>query len=114
VAIARPHRDLLEAAGFTEVTETDHTAEFAAVTQAWIQHWDANHDELVALLGAPAVSERQAERRAQLRATEDGILARSLFTARCPRRKHQIIPGTAPIRTRPASSRGRVVQSSAR
>ena len=81
VTIARPHRDLLEAAGFTEVTERDHTAEFAAITQAWIQHWDANHDDLVTLLGARAVSERQAERWAQLRATEDGILARSVFTS---------------------------------
>ena len=114
VATARAHRQLLEAAGFTEVTETDHTAEFAAITQAWIQHWDANHDDLVALLGAAAVSERQAERRAQLRATEDRILARSLFTARCPWRQRQIIPRTALLRTRNSPSRGRVVRSGAR
>jgi hypothetical protein len=73
VATARPYRDLLEAAGFTQATETDHTAEFAAITQAWIQHWDANHDDMVALLGVAAVSQRQAEQRAQFCATEDGF-----------------------------------------
>lgn len=84
MAAARPHRELLNAAGFQQVTEIDCTAEFAATTQAWIHQWEANHDHLVALLGEQAVEERQAERRAQLRATEDGILARSLFTARRP------------------------------
>ena len=84
VATARPHRQLLEAAGFSHVTETDHTAEFAAITRAWIHQWDTNHSDLVALLGEPVVEERQAERRAQLRAIEDGILSRSLFTASRP------------------------------
>ncbi len=81
VATARPHRQLLEAAGFSQVAETDCTAEFAAVTRAWIHQWEANREDLVALLGEPEVDERQAERRAQLRAIEDGILSRSLFTA---------------------------------
>jgi hypothetical protein len=84
VATTRPHRDLLEAAGYTQVIETDSTAEFASVTRAWIQHTDANHDDLAALLGEVRVEERQADHRAQLRAIEDGILARSLFTARRP------------------------------
>ena len=34
VATARPHRELLESAGFTQVTESDCTAEFAATTRA--------------------------------------------------------------------------------
>jgi hypothetical protein len=84
VAIVRPHRHLLEAAGFTQITETDFTTEFAAVSRAWIRQWEDNHNHLVALLGEPAVAQRQADRRAQLRATEDGILARTLFTARRP------------------------------
>ena len=82
VATTRPHRDLLEAAGYTQVIETDSTAEFASVTRAWIQHTDASHDDLAALLGEVTVEERQADHRAQLRAIEDGILTRSLFTAR--------------------------------
>jgi hypothetical protein len=84
VATARTHRQLLEAAGFTQVTETDCTAEFAAVTRAWIHQWEANHQDLVALLGEAEVEERQAARQAQLRAIEDGILSRSLFAARRP------------------------------
>jgi hypothetical protein len=38
----------------------------------------------VAILGEHVVAERQTERRAQLRAIEDGLLARSLFTAGTP------------------------------
>lgn len=89
VATARPHRQLLEAAGFTQVTETDCTAEFAVTTRGWLDHWEADHDDLVALLGKQVVAERQAERRAQLRAIEDGILARSVFTACRPEEHHQ-------------------------
>ena len=84
VASPRPHRELLERAGFVEVTETDYTAEFASVTRAWLEQWDAHRPDLVALLGATAVDGRQAERLAQLHAIDDGILCRSLFTARRP------------------------------
>ena len=55
VAATRPHRDLLQAAGYTQVTQTDSTAEIAAVTRAWIRHTDANHDDLAALLGEACV-----------------------------------------------------------
>jgi hypothetical protein len=89
VATARTHRQLLEAAGFTQVTETDCTAEFAATTRGWLNHWEANRDDLNALLGDHVVAERQAERRAQLRAIEDGILARSLFSACRPEEHYQ-------------------------
>ena len=84
VVTARPHRELLESAGFAQITETDCTAEFAATTRAWLQQWDANHEDLVAILGEHVVAERQTERRAQLRAIEDGLLARSLFTTGMP------------------------------
>jgi len=89
VAAARPHRQLLQAAGFTQVTETDFTAEFAATTRAWLRHWDAGHADLVDLLGEQAFADRQTDRRAQLRAIEDGILARSLLTARRPDDQHR-------------------------
>jgi hypothetical protein len=61
-----------DAAGFTDVTELDRTVEFAAVTRAWIEQWELHRDELAALLGIGVVDERQAERRAQLAAIEDG------------------------------------------
>ena len=75
---------MLETAGFTAVTELDRTVEFAEATRAWIEQWELHHNELAAMLGEEAVNERQAERRAQLAAIEDGILRRSLFTARRP------------------------------
>jgi hypothetical protein len=75
---------MLEAAGYIDVTETDFTAEFAVVTRAWMEHWERHHDELAAMLGEEVVDERQADRRAQLGAIEDGILRRSLFSARRP------------------------------
>ena len=84
VTSARPYPQLLAAAGFTGVTGTDCTSEFAATTEAWLQQWEANHAGLAALLGEQAVTERQAARRAQLRAIRQGLLARSLYTARRP------------------------------
>lgn len=87
VTAQRPYRELLEAAGFTEMTEADCTAEFARITRAWIDQWEANRAEMVALWGEPALAERLADRTAQLRATEDGLLTRSLVTARRPGRR---------------------------
>jgi hypothetical protein len=84
VATARIHTELLHAAGFTDISETDYTNEFADITRSWIEQWDAHHDELTSLLGAQAVADRQAERHAQLRAIQDGILRRTLYCARRP------------------------------
>jgi ubiquinone/menaquinone biosynthesis C-methylase UbiE len=83
VAVATPRRywQMLESAGFTKVTQLDCTEEFATVARAWIAQWDNHRASLVSALGEQAVEERQADRRAELRAIEDGILSRSLFTA---------------------------------
>jgi len=82
VAASRPHRELLERAGFTDVEETDCTGAFREVARAWIDQWDLRRDDLVGLLGVEQFEERQADRRTQLRAVEDGLLRRSLFVAR--------------------------------
>jgi hypothetical protein len=82
VAAHRPHRELLERAGFTDIDETDCTSEFRAVTRAWIDQWELHRDDLVEMLGVERFEERQAERRTQQRAIEDGLLRRSLFVAR--------------------------------
>jgi SAM-dependent methyltransferase len=81
VATPGPYREMLESAGFTKVREMDCTEEFATVARAWIAQWDNHRASLVCALGEQVVEERQAGRRAQLRAIEDGILSRSLFTA---------------------------------
>ena len=84
VATPRSHRELLERAGFTDVTETDYSADFAAVAQAWIDQWDLHRTEMEAMWGAAHVEDRQRGRRAYLRNVEAGIMRRSLFTARRP------------------------------
>lgn len=81
VATARPYREMLESAGFAEVREADCTEEFARVTRAWIGQWDSRRADLVAAFGEQDIEERQADRRTELRAIEDGLLSRSLFTA---------------------------------
>jgi hypothetical protein len=81
VACPRPHRELLEAAGFVDVRETDCTPEFRAVTFAWMEQYEAHRDALVGLLGREVFEERQADRTAQLGAIDDGILRRSMFLA---------------------------------
>ena len=81
VATPRPYREMLESVGFAKVCEMDCTEEFATVARAWIEQWDDHRADLVSALGQQAVEERQADRRAELRAIEDGVLSRSLFTA---------------------------------
>ncbi len=84
VAVSRPHRELLERAGFVDIAECDVSEEFAAVTQGWIDQWDLHRPEMEALWGEEAFVVRQRERRASLRTTELGILRRSFFSARRP------------------------------
>jgi hypothetical protein len=84
VAVSRPHRELLPAAGFVEITESDLSDEFATVTQGWIEQWDAHRSEMQIIWGQDVVQQRQQERRKSLLATRQGILRRSLFTALRP------------------------------
>jgi hypothetical protein len=77
-------RELLERAGFVDVEETDCTAEFVTVAQAWVDQCADHRDALAELLGADEVDQRQTERRIQLQATRDGLLRRSLLVARNP------------------------------
>ena len=77
-------RQLLVSAGFTDIDVVDLTAEWAVTARGWIDGWDANEAELTALEPAAAFVERQEERRIQLRALEDGLLRRGLFSAGRP------------------------------
>jgi ubiquinone/menaquinone biosynthesis C-methylase UbiE len=81
VALSRPHHELLARAGFQNTAEYDLTEEFAVVSQNWIDQWDLHRADMEALWGQDAYGERQRERRAQLRATQLGILRRSLVCA---------------------------------
>jgi hypothetical protein len=74
-------RELLERAGFVDIEESDCTAEFATVAEAWLDHCEDHRDALVELQGAAEFEQRQTERRIQLQAVRDGLLRRSLFVA---------------------------------
>jgi hypothetical protein len=74
-------RELLERAGFVHIDETDCTAEFATVAQAWVDQCNDHSDALAELQGAAEFEQRQSERRIQLQAVRDGLLRRSLLVA---------------------------------
>jgi hypothetical protein len=84
VAVSRPHRELLQAAGFVEITESDLSDEFVTVTQGWIEQWDAHRPEMEAIWGQDLFRQRQHERRNSVHTTRQGILRRSLLTALRP------------------------------
>lgn len=84
VASRSDQRGLLKAAGFVQIDELDLTAPFVDTTRAWIEE-GASHAEELAALEAPGVfAQRQVDLRAQLEATEDGLLRRALFSAARP------------------------------
>lgn len=82
--MSRTHEELLDAAGFVDARVEDRTDEFAATTEAWLVESDARATGLRAVLGDAVFEERQSDRTAQLRAIHDGLLQRSLITARSP------------------------------
>jgi hypothetical protein len=81
VATRSDHGRLLTSAGFVDVDMIDLTAEFAATARVWLAGYEAHERELAALEAPGAFAERQRERRAQLRAIDDGLLRRGLFSA---------------------------------
>ena len=81
---ARPYEEMLAAAGFVDVGATDCTNEFGRVEAAWLEQYDRHQAALGDLLGQDAFAERQASKRAKLRAIRDGILRRTILTARRP------------------------------
>lgn len=75
---------LLVSAGFTNIEAVDLTTEWAHTARGWLDGWAANEAELSALESPRAFAQRQRERRRQLRAIEDGLLRRALFSATRP------------------------------
>ncbi len=77
-------RRLLESAGFIDIDELDVTRAFADTTRAWIEERARHADELAAMEPPGAFGQRQKEHQAQLAAIEDGLLSRTMFSARRP------------------------------
>ena len=84
VASRATQRRLLEAAGFVDIDEIDVTGSFVDTSRAWIDERARHRDELAALDAPGAFDQRQADHRAQLLATEAGLLRRSLLSAAKP------------------------------
>jgi hypothetical protein len=78
------HRRLLEAAGFVDLDQIDVTGAFIETTRAWIDERSRHSDALAALDTPGAFAQRQADHRAQLAATEAGLLGRALLSATRP------------------------------
>lgn len=84
VASRRQQEELLASAGFVDIDNLDVTAEFATTARAWIEESKDNYDELTAVESPRALDERMRNNTKQLRAVEDGLLRRGMFTARRP------------------------------
>jgi hypothetical protein len=81
IASRSDQQQLLASAGFVDIQMIDLTAEFAATARAWLDASEANAAELSAFDSPGAFEERQRERHVQLRAINDGLLRRGLFSA---------------------------------
>ena len=78
-------RQLLVSAGFADIEVLDVTPQWAHTARAWLAGWAANEAELTTLESPAAFAQRQRERQTQLRAIDDGLLRRALFSAARPR-----------------------------
>ena len=76
---------LVHAAGFSEVTTTDLTAQYLATARAWLAARERHRVELAAL-DRDRLRQQQHDMTAAVAAIEDGLLLRSLVTARRPAR----------------------------
>ena len=77
-------RQLLVSAGFTGIEVIDLTDDWLRTARGWLDGWAAHETELSALESPEAFAERQRERHTQLRAIEEGLLRRALFSASRP------------------------------
>lgn len=77
---------LLRSAGFVDIDEHDLTPAYLATARAKLAVADELADGMVEMLGRQEFDEMQAKRRLAVRAIADGLLRRSRFLARRPRR----------------------------
>ena len=84
VSADRTQRELLEAAGFIDIEETDVTAELVSTARRWHRSSQRLETALRASLGDQLFDERQDDRMALIAAAEEGLLSRALFVATAP------------------------------
>ena len=83
-ASRRDHVQMLGAAGFTAVTETDVTDQFIETASIWLEGRTRHAAQLAELEGRDSFEGRLHESREQLRLTKAGVIRRSLFVAMRP------------------------------
>jgi len=74
--------DLLRAAGFVDVRETDVTPAFARTTRAYLETSRQLHDQLTREWGDASLAQSMDHWRKTLAVIREGILCRGVFTAR--------------------------------
>jgi hypothetical protein len=84
VRVDGDHETVVTHAGFIDMEAFDLTAAYHETQLAWMDRWSDREDDLVRLLGEDLYDERQEERRRTLAAIDEGLLQRTLYTARVP------------------------------
>ncbi len=78
----RSPAEMLESAGFIDVRETDVTKLYRATQQAWLDGRRSRYDELAQAMGEDTLKGKIIEGDEILGFIKDGLLRRSLLTAR--------------------------------
>ena len=76
--------EMLEAAGFIDVHETDVTKQYELTTRGWLEGRRRHYDGLKQALGEEALEEKIEEGESILSSIKEGLVRRSLLTARRP------------------------------
>lgn len=78
------YEGLLRSAGFVDVSVIDLSTEYASTLGRWIEANERRESAIREVVGSEAFDERATSRLETLRAIEDGILARTQYTATRP------------------------------
>ncbi len=78
----RSPSEMLESAGFIDLHETDVTKQYTATARGWLEGRRRHYDGLEPALGAASLKGKIDEGVATLAALKNGLLRRSLLTAR--------------------------------
>ncbi len=76
--------EMLESSGFIDVHETDVTKEYKATAQGWLEGRQRRYDGLKQAMGEATLRDKIEEGERILGSIKDGLLRRSLLTARRP------------------------------
>ena len=76
--------EMLESAGFIDVRETEVTKQYQKTSRAWVEGRRRRYDGLERTMGKAALAGKIDEGERILESLKDGLLRRSLLTARRP------------------------------